>query len=134
MTQMLSGLDVELVKQNWVEELRRSRYGEARIHKAIDNMLRAHPSWPPAIGEFLALCEAAASEMPRAVESFPQIAGPVVTPEQVAEAKDKIAKFALHQRVDREWPNRILARQAAGEIISPTVIRMAKDGKDALRV
>lgn len=65
MAQMLDGLDVEAVKQNWIEELRRGRYGEARIHKAIENMVRVHPSWPPTIGEFLALCEAAASEMPR---------------------------------------------------------------------
>jgi hypothetical protein len=128
---MWSGCDLAEVKSAWSESLGGFTGQEGAL--AIAGALKdcEEQKFSPSLPEFKALVRA---RFKPAAAAVPQLAGPVVTPEQVAEAKDKIAEFALHQRVDFEWPNRILARQAAGEIISPTVIRVAKDGKEALRV
>lgn len=48
--------DTATVQAAWAQRL--GRFDRATLAGALNDLASAHPSWPPTLGEFVALCEA----------------------------------------------------------------------------
>jgi len=112
------GVDINAVKTSWAHELSGYSKNMMPLAWALENL----PERCPNVIEFRALCRRApAAEVPALPE-------PKADPERV---KAEIAKLGEIKTVPQEagrfdWAHRILARQASGAKVSPTVVQMAQ--------
>lgn len=114
------GMDTNAVKTLWAYEL-------ASFAKNLDALawaLEQLPERAPNVVVFKNLCRKAP------VTEAPMLPSPKVDPVIAGMAIDAVRRsFATSPTSTRgDWAFSILARQKAGEKISPTVITMAKDG------
>lgn len=100
----------------WQSDLR--RYADDVVHEAAQRCKDAHPTFPPSLPEFEALCKAC---MPR--ETYAQQQGwkPLPPPE---ESPVKPVDFTP-QKDGKDWARRILARKEAGEKITAYTLASA---------
>jgi len=114
----LGAVPVGDTKTVWAHELSAFKSSLHRIAWALENL----PEKCPNVIEFKNLCrKAPAPEL----EALPE---PKADPERV---KAEIAKLGEIKTVPQEagrfdWAHRILARQASGAKVSPTVVQMAQ--------
>ena len=102
----------------WQSDLR--RYADDVVQEAAQRCKDAHPTFPPSLPEFEALCKAC---MPR--ETYAQQQGWKPLPPPV-EAPAKPVDFTPHKD-GKDWARRILARLEAGEKIAAYTLRSARD-------
>lgn len=101
----------------WQSDLR--RYADDVVQEAAQRCKDSHPTFPPSLPEFEALCKAS---MPR--ETYAQQNGwkPLPPPE----AKPAVAVTFEQQMDGKDWARRILARKEAGEKITAYSLQSAR--------
>lgn len=112
-------LDLNAVKSDWAHELAGFEQHPKAIAWALQNL---PPDKPPTVLEFKFLARRAPPD------ELPRLEAPKADPERVAEELAKLApiKAAPRMRPNTEWARRIVDRHEAGEILSPTTLRMAR--------
>lgn len=117
-TRLWADVPMADVKAAWAHELATFATSLHRIAWALENL----PARCPNVIEFKALCrQAPAPDVPRLPE-------PVVDPERVKAELAKLASRNPTERQDpKDWARRILVRHEAGEKLSPTTLRFAKE-------
>lgn len=123
---MWAGLDHSALLEMWGSDLVAfaSPTGMQRIAWALENL----PDRCPNLMEFKSLCRQAPAP---AAETLP---APSATPERMRTELAKLGHVVAKPRYTgmMDWAPRILARHAAGERITPTVLKAARDA-DAIR-
>jgi hypothetical protein len=102
-----------------------------QIKVALGEMLKAHPEWPPTLGQFLALCKPA--PVPAAHRLF--LPAPPRNPnreirQNVKEEIDKLLDRD-RKRDPKDWARGILRDAAAGTYTIHCGIQMAKQALEA---
>lgn len=113
-------IDINAVKSDWAHELA----GFAQHPRAIAYALEHLPAErPPTVLEFRAV----ARKCP--ADETQRLPAPKADPERVARELAKLAPIRqTEQKASRtEWAHRIIAKQAAGAKVTPTVMRMAQE-------
>lgn len=97
----------------------------ANLRAALDNVMAAHPEWPPTLGQFLALCKPA---------PIPQAHRPLLPDRRAREPIDpriqrEISAMLEKQRKrdPKDWARQILSRQECGERLLPIQIQFARE-------
>lgn len=107
------GVDISLVKADWMDELS----GFASNLEPLRYALRNLPERCPNVAQFRALANACPPP------EFKQLPAPVANPEQVANAIAQQAgvKQAINQRRDdgKDWARKLKARHEHGEKLGP---------------
>lgn len=116
------GLSIPDVKTDWGHELARLQGWPEAIAFGLDHL----PAKPPTVIQFRELCLQAPAKQNLALPA-PQ-ANPERMKAEISKLRESMTQPSKKLVRDRDWAHRILNRQAAGEKISPAVIRMAKDG------
>lgn len=122
---MWQGLEMEFVRADWRRVLREFEFNPTAVAHALDNLPVG--ARPPTAGEFLQLCQAA----PRpAVRMLPR-SGSKPSAEQLAvlravreRAQAALKRDSFGVNASAGW-GRILERMQAGEVVTPTIRRMA---------
>lgn len=112
-------LDADRVRADWAHELA----GFAQHPRGIAYALQNLPAdLPLNVMQFRAIARRAPAE------DLPALECPPARREARAGALAAVAHYAAEERpANREWARVIVARKAAGESITPTVLRMAED-------
>lgn len=108
------------VKSDWAHELSGFAHHPKAIAWALQNL---PPEKPPTVLEFKFLARRAPPE------ELPRLEAPKADPQRVAEELAKLAPLmaAPTGRANTDWAQAIVDRAEAGEILSPTTLRMARE-------
>lgn len=115
-------IDLNAVKSDWCHELAGMASSPSRIAFALANL----PGRPPSVIQFKDLCRSAPAP------DAPKLPEPKADPERVKVELSKLAP--LRQAPSASVSDRgigfksIISRHEAGAKVSPTVLKMAKDG------
>jgi hypothetical protein len=113
------GVDIELVKADWAEELSGFQNWPEAIKYAFDHM---DTEKPPTVAVFRDLARKAPPKQVPALEA------PTVNPEVMTQAVTQIKSASQVKKVDpKQWAHKILDRYKAGEKLNPTTLRFAKE-------
>jgi hypothetical protein len=113
------GLDIELVKADWAEELSGFENWPEAIKYAFEHM---DSEKPPTVTMFRDLARKAPAKQVLALEA------PIVNQEVMAQAVSQIKTAAQVKKVDHKaWARKIIERAKAGENIRPISLRFAKE-------
>jgi hypothetical protein len=112
-------IDLNSVKSDWAHELS----GFQQHPKAIAWALQNLPVDPPTVLQFKFLARRAPPD------ELPRLEAPKADPRRIAEELAKLAPVLAKPvgRPNTDWAKRILDRAEAGERISPTTLRMARE-------
>lgn len=113
-------IDLNAVKSDWAHELSGFEAHPKAIAWALQNL---PPDSPPTVLQFKFLARRAPPD------ELPRLEAPKADPERVAAELAKLAPVlkAPAARPSTDWARRIVDRAEAGEILSPTTLRMARE-------
>lgn len=126
---MWAGLDMGVVAADWRRELRDFALNPGAVQFALTQL----PDHPPTSSEFRRLCEAAPRHVPR----------PLPAPVMSSRGRDALRALSLQLKGGgkgygqfggmrgRGWAQQVLERKDRGEVVSPTVLRMAQEAAHA---
>jgi hypothetical protein len=115
-----SDIDLNAVKSDWAHELGGFEHHPKAIAWALQNL---PPDSPPNALQFKFLARRAPPD------ELPRLEAPKADPARVAEELAKLAPVLQKPaaRPSTDWAQRIVERVEAGEIMSPTTVRMARE-------
>ena len=117
-------IDLNAVKSDWMHELSGFENAPQAIAHALSNL----PERAPTVIEFRSICRTAPAQERKQIEA------PRANPERIASELAKLAPI-LTQTAPKagrlDWAHKIIARKSDGALVSPTVLRMAKDALGA---
>ena len=113
------GLDIELVKDDWAEELAGFHQWPEAIKYAFDHM---DSEKPPTVSAFKDLARKAPPKQVAALEA------PTVDQKKMNKALVEIKSATQQKTVDHKaWARKIIHRHQAGEKLNPTTLRFARE-------
>jgi hypothetical protein len=113
------GVDLDLVKADWAQELAGFNQWPEAIKYALEHL---DAEKPPTAQQFRAI----ALKAPR--PDRPALPEPLADPDRVKTEITKLRSSDPAKRQDpKDWARRILARHEAGEKLNPTTLRFARE-------
>lgn len=114
------GVNIADVKADWAHELGGLEHNPQAVAHALEHL---PPSRPPTVLEFRDL----ARKAPKPV--FTELPAPMVDRQRMGVQMQKLAhlrSLAVSTQDPKSWAHRLLSRHQAGDPITPTCLRMAR--------
>lgn len=122
--EMWKGQLVEDVKATWGSEL--SRLTGAELKTGLERLRTNHPSWPPTLFEFSALCRSNAAQ-----EVHKALPWPAPDKSEIDPRITALKTTLTGNRNARAWAGKILERHAAGDKTIPWIaLKMAQNAEN----